>query len=166
VTLTLNWPWSNIGTAHRVIILDICAELFVNPTRVSKYIEQTKKCDGQTTELKTMFMWHKCLAFTCIHYCHHFIYNLSFIYISASINHSLISKLMCMNNLNSQNSTHGYRPLMGSPCADVQCFRTGYNLEKTYGERSNTVKGQIHSNGVEGQICWKVKYVAMGWKVK
>jgi len=42
VTLTLNRPWSNIGTAHYLIILDICAKLFVNPTRGSKYIERTR----------------------------------------------------------------------------------------------------------------------------
>ena len=48
MTLTLTRPWSNIGTAHRLIILDICAKLFVNPTRGSKDIEQTQKCDGQT----------------------------------------------------------------------------------------------------------------------
>jgi len=41
VTLTLNRPWSNIGTAHRLIILDICAKLFVNTTRGSKDIERT-----------------------------------------------------------------------------------------------------------------------------
>jgi len=42
VTLTLNLPWSNIGTAHRLIILDICAKLFVNPTRGSKDIARTR----------------------------------------------------------------------------------------------------------------------------
>jgi len=41
VTLALNRPWSNIGTAHRLSILDICAKLFVNPTRGSKDIERT-----------------------------------------------------------------------------------------------------------------------------
>jgi len=44
----LNRPWSNIGTAHCLIILDICAKLFVNPTRGSKDIERTRKRDGQT----------------------------------------------------------------------------------------------------------------------
>ena len=48
MTLTLTQPWSNLGTAHRLIILDICAKLFVNPTRGSKDIERTRKCDGQT----------------------------------------------------------------------------------------------------------------------
>jgi len=42
VTLTLNRPWSNICTVHRLIILDICAKLFVNPTRDSKEIERTR----------------------------------------------------------------------------------------------------------------------------
>jgi len=42
MTLTLNRPWSKIGTAHRLIILDICAKLFVNPTRGSKDIERTQ----------------------------------------------------------------------------------------------------------------------------
>jgi len=42
VTLTLNQPWSNLGTPHRLIILDICAKLFVNPTRGSKDIERTQ----------------------------------------------------------------------------------------------------------------------------
>jgi len=37
----LNRPWSNIGTAHRLIILDMCAKLFVNPTRGSKDMEGT-----------------------------------------------------------------------------------------------------------------------------
>jgi len=37
-----------MGTAHRLIILDICAKLFVNPTRGSKDIERTRKRDGQT----------------------------------------------------------------------------------------------------------------------
>ena len=48
MTLTLTRPWSNIGTAHRLIILDICAKLFENPTRGSKDIERTRKCDGRT----------------------------------------------------------------------------------------------------------------------
>ena len=68
--MTLTQPWSNIDTAHRLIILDICAKLIENPTRGSKDIERTRKCDGwmdgrtegrtdgwtdgQTTELKTM----------------------------------------------------------------------------------------------------------------
>jgi len=38
--LTLNRPWSKIRTAHRLIISDICAELFENPT--SKDIERTQ----------------------------------------------------------------------------------------------------------------------------
>jgi len=42
VTLTLNRPWLNIGIAQRPIILDICAKLFVNPTRGSKDIERTR----------------------------------------------------------------------------------------------------------------------------
>jgi len=49
VTLTLTQPWSIIDTAHRLIILDICAKLFVNPTRGSKDIERTRSVtDGQT----------------------------------------------------------------------------------------------------------------------
>ena len=43
MTLTLNRPWSNVGTARRFIVLDICAKLFVNPTRGSKDIERTRK---------------------------------------------------------------------------------------------------------------------------
>jgi len=39
MTLTLNRPWS---------ILDICAELFENPTRDLKDIEWTQKRGGQT----------------------------------------------------------------------------------------------------------------------
>jgi len=42
VTLTLTRPWSNIGNAHRLIILDICAKLLVNTTRGSKDIERTR----------------------------------------------------------------------------------------------------------------------------
>ena len=40
--LTLNRPWSNIHTAHQLIILDICADLLENPTRGSKDIERTR----------------------------------------------------------------------------------------------------------------------------
>jgi len=46
--MTLNQPWLNIYKAHRLIILDICAELFVNLTKGSKDIERTQKCDRQT----------------------------------------------------------------------------------------------------------------------
>jgi len=42
MTLTLNRPWLNIGTAHRLIILDICAKLFENPIKGSKDIERTQ----------------------------------------------------------------------------------------------------------------------------
>ena len=48
MTLTLTRPWSNKGTAHPLIILDICAKLFEKPTRGSKDIERTRKCDGWT----------------------------------------------------------------------------------------------------------------------
>jgi len=40
--LTLNRPWSNIRTAHRLIVLDICAELFEITTKGSKDIERTQ----------------------------------------------------------------------------------------------------------------------------
>ena len=42
MTLTLNRPWSNVGTAHRVIITNILGKLFVNPTRGSKEKERTQ----------------------------------------------------------------------------------------------------------------------------
>ena len=42
MTLTLNRPWSNKRTAHRLIILNICEALFVNPNRGSKDIERTQ----------------------------------------------------------------------------------------------------------------------------
>ena len=45
--LDLAQTWSNIDTAHRLIILDICAKLFENPTRGSKDIERTQKCHGE-----------------------------------------------------------------------------------------------------------------------
>jgi len=48
MTLTLNRPWSNVDTAHGFITLDICANLFVNPTSGSKDIERTRKRAGQT----------------------------------------------------------------------------------------------------------------------
>ena len=48
MTLTLTRPCSNLVTAHRLIILDICAKLFENPKRGSKDIERTRKCDGRT----------------------------------------------------------------------------------------------------------------------
>ena len=51
MTLTLNQHWSNIHTAHRLIILDICAKLFVNPTRGSKDIERTGKSEGRSDRL-------------------------------------------------------------------------------------------------------------------
>jgi len=47
VTLTLNWPWSNLGTAHHLIILDICAKLFEYPTIGSKGLERTRNTDIQ-----------------------------------------------------------------------------------------------------------------------
>jgi len=40
--LTLTRPWSNIATAYRLIILDICAKFFVNPPRGAKDIERTR----------------------------------------------------------------------------------------------------------------------------
>ena len=40
--LDLEPTWSNIGTAHRLIIADIRAKLLVNPTRGSKDKELTK----------------------------------------------------------------------------------------------------------------------------
>ena len=48
MTLTLNRPWSTIRTAHRLIILDICAELIVKPTKDSKHIERSRKTDRRT----------------------------------------------------------------------------------------------------------------------
>jgi len=39
------WPWTDLGQTrieHPLIILDICAELFANPTRVSKDMERTR----------------------------------------------------------------------------------------------------------------------------
>jgi len=56
VTLTFNRPWSNIGNAHRLIILDICAKIFVNPTSGLKDIERTRKRDEHTdgqTDIQT-----------------------------------------------------------------------------------------------------------------
>jgi len=41
-------PWLNICTTHRLDILDICAELFENPTKGAKDIEWTRECDRQT----------------------------------------------------------------------------------------------------------------------
>ena len=41
MTLILNRPWSNKSNAHCLIILDICAKLFVKPTRGSEDIERT-----------------------------------------------------------------------------------------------------------------------------
>jgi len=61
MTLTLTRPRSNIGTAHRLIIFDICAKLFVNPTRGSKDLERTRNtviqclildCDLDSTLVK------------------------------------------------------------------------------------------------------------------
>jgi len=55
MTLTLNQPWSNICTAYQLIILDICVELFVNPTRGSKDIERKR--------IRTSNTFIQCLAF-------------------------------------------------------------------------------------------------------
>jgi len=49
--MILNPPWSNISTARRLIILDICAELFVNPTRGLKDIERTRNTVIQSLTL-------------------------------------------------------------------------------------------------------------------
>jgi len=46
--LDLKRHLSHISTAHRLIILDICAKLFVNPTRGSIDIKRTRKRDVQT----------------------------------------------------------------------------------------------------------------------
>jgi len=51
--LTLTRPCSNIGTAHRFIILDICVKLFVNPTRGSKDIERTRN----TVKMFNLRLW-------------------------------------------------------------------------------------------------------------
>jgi len=48
MTLTLNRPWSNIRTAHRLIIIDMCAELIIKPTNGSKHIETDGQTGGQT----------------------------------------------------------------------------------------------------------------------
>jgi len=50
--LNLNQTWSNIRTAHRLIILDISTELFENSTRGSKDIEQTQNTIIQSLTLK------------------------------------------------------------------------------------------------------------------
>jgi len=42
MTLTLNRPWSNERTSRRLIILNSCEKLFVNPTRGSKDMERTQ----------------------------------------------------------------------------------------------------------------------------
>jgi len=42
MTLTLNRTWSNIRTANCLMILRICAEFFVNPTKGSKGIKRTR----------------------------------------------------------------------------------------------------------------------------
>ena len=65
LTLTLNQPWSNIGTAHRVIIANISGKLFVNPTRGSKDKERTQKTVIQCLilnfdlDLQLIFVKHK-----------------------------------------------------------------------------------------------------------
>jgi len=75
LTLTLNQPWSNIGTAYRLSIADIRAKLFVNSTRGSKDIERTRNtviqrlildCDLDPTLVKhrhctsSHHTWHLC----------------------------------------------------------------------------------------------------------
>jgi len=42
MTLTMNRPWSNTPTAHRLFILDICAEVFCKSPMVQKYRVATK----------------------------------------------------------------------------------------------------------------------------
>ena len=75
--MTLNRPWSNIGTAHRVIMANISGKLFVNPTRGSKDKERTQNTvmqrlilnfdlDLQLTLVKykhctsSHYSWHVC----------------------------------------------------------------------------------------------------------
>jgi len=50
MTVTLNWPYLNIRSAHRRIMLDIC-ELFENPTWCSKDIERTRNTVTQCLTL-------------------------------------------------------------------------------------------------------------------
>jgi len=50
MALTLNRPWWNIPTAHRLIIFDICAELFETHTSASKDIERTRKQTDERTD--------------------------------------------------------------------------------------------------------------------
>ena len=42
--MTLNRPWSNILSAYQLINIDICADLFVNPTRGSFFRADTIVC--------------------------------------------------------------------------------------------------------------------------
>jgi len=49
--MTLTKPWSNIRTAHRLILLDICAILFVNP-RGSRDSE-IQSGHGSVTDIQT-----------------------------------------------------------------------------------------------------------------
>ena len=75
--MTLNWPWSNICTAHRVIIANTSGKLFVNPNRGIKDKERTEntviQClilnfdlDLQLTLVKhkhctsSHYRWHSC----------------------------------------------------------------------------------------------------------
>ena len=44
LTLTLFRPWPNTCIKHRLIIPDMCAESFVNPTRGVKHIERARVC--------------------------------------------------------------------------------------------------------------------------
>jgi len=44
----LNRPWSNIGTAHRLIIANISGKLYVNPTMGLKNKEQTQNMYSHT----------------------------------------------------------------------------------------------------------------------
>ena len=72
MTLTVNRPWSNIGTAHHVIIAYISGKLFVNPTRGSNDKERTQNTVIQRLifnfdlDLQLTLVKHK--HFTLSHY--------------------------------------------------------------------------------------------------
>jgi len=53
MNLTLNQPRLNIRTAHRLIILDNCTELFENPTRDSKDIKRTQNVTDRQADRQT-----------------------------------------------------------------------------------------------------------------
>ena len=52
LTLTFNWPWPKMGSAHHHMVLNTCARSFLNVTNPSRVNEQTHKTAIQCLTLR------------------------------------------------------------------------------------------------------------------